>query len=40
MPRVKIKYSVTTTNEPAAGELPLAELAANIIDKKLWIGNG
>lgn len=37
--KVKIHRSLTTGNEPAAASLQEGELAANITDQKLWIGD-
>ena len=34
------KNSATTTSEPAPGSLQQGELAANVTDGRLWVGNG
>ena len=39
MPRIKIKTSTTTGVVPANGSLQRGELAANLADNKVWIGN-
>ena len=40
MPRIKTKNSTTSTSTPANGSLLQGELAVNITDKKLFVGNG
>jgi hypothetical protein len=39
MPIIRYKNSVTTTTVPANGSLQNGELAINITDRKMWIGN-
>jgi hypothetical protein len=39
MPRIKTKNSTTSTSTPASGSLLQGELAVNITDKRLFVGN-
>ena len=39
MPKIKIKTSTTASAVPAAGSLEQGELAVNLADSKVWMGN-
>jgi hypothetical protein len=39
MPKIKIKTSTTASAAPSAGTLEQGELAINLTDSKVWIGN-
>jgi hypothetical protein len=39
MPKIKIKTSTTASTAPGAGTLEQGEIAVNLADSKIWIGN-